>query len=643
MVLINNLTVDEINAALLHLQRSQSEVVGGEKGTTIQNITITNTGGGSGNSGGTVSQDWSPIIDALESRINAAEKATLELDKKAAENEQIDSAQTEQISSILEQLMSLSSNGITSLQFDATNRYLIIYTEDGNTYDVQITSEPITMTFDSTTNKLTLVMGSQTQEVTLPYINANQKGVAGGVATLDESGRVPYSQLPESAMEFKGEWNASTNTPTLADGTGTNGDFYICNVGGTVNFGTQAEPREVTFVPNDRVIYNGDSDLWVKLPAGQVASVNGQSGVVELTSADIPYDSNAQSPSVKDMLDDLEPVDEVTVNNMQSVTSNAVAQAIASASNPEIIDDSTITNCNNAYILGKSVVYKISRTASNAPSTSGQLGNEITLVSYTYYDSNLGPICYQIAYLPLSRSNNNMLTYCRVGRPNISWGNWEFLNNGEINQKRDANEAYELGKSRVYTIYTSTGTNLPPTTQGVARWLITSNANSDINVTQIAVGSGSLISSSNITFYKAIYYRVGIYYNGMQWSDWSALATKDDLTSKSSDKQGSWGILGGAAGSDKTNFVDLIRTLTGQNYGGGICGGSINTTTTSCGIPAGWYNFLYIPHRTGIGSDNYNYGNLLVFPMTQTNTYFYKIQMSGATILNAVRYGGTQL
>ena len=123
----------------------------------------------------------------------------------------------------------------------------------------------------------------------------------------------------------------------------------------------------------------------------------------------------------------------------------------------------------------------------------------------------------------------------------------------------------------------------------------------------------------------------------------SSNAVYERITTTSSDKKGSWGILCGASGTDKTNFVDLVHTLTGQNYGGGICGGSINTTSTSCGIPAGWYNFLYIPHRTGIGSDNYNYGNLLVFPMTQTNTYFYKIQMSGATILNAVRYSGTQL
>lgn len=45
-------------------------------------------------------------------------------------------------------------------------------------------------------------------------------GTANGFASLDENGRVPYSQLPESAMELKGEWNADTNTPHLEDGVG---------------------------------------------------------------------------------------------------------------------------------------------------------------------------------------------------------------------------------------------------------------------------------------------------------------------------------------------------------------------------------------------------------------------------------------
>lgn len=96
-------------------------------------------------------------------------------------------------------------------------------------------------------------------------------------ADLDANGRIPYSQLPESAMEYKGEWNANTNTPTLTDGTGDVGDFYIVSVAGT-SLGQ-------TFAVNDRVIYNGST--WDKLAGGAVESVNGRTGAVTLTKADV--------------------------------------------------------------------------------------------------------------------------------------------------------------------------------------------------------------------------------------------------------------------------------------------------------------------------------------------------------------------
>lgn len=95
-------------------------------------------------------------------------------------------------------------------------------------------------------------------------IPITEKGAANGVATLDANGRIPYSQLPESAMEYKGTWDASTNTPTLVDGTGTNGDFYIVSADGTVTF---SAGRTFTFYVNDRVIYDGSVDEWVRLPA----------------------------------------------------------------------------------------------------------------------------------------------------------------------------------------------------------------------------------------------------------------------------------------------------------------------------------------------------------------------------------------
>ena len=114
------------------------------------------------------------------------------------------------------------------------------------------------------------------------------RGTANGFATLDASGRVPYSQLPESAMEYKGQWNAETNTPTLADGTGTKGDFYVVSVAGTQNLGS----GNIQFFVNDRIIYDGS--VWSRLSAGDVKTVNSvlpTDGNVALTGENIPVSS----------------------------------------------------------------------------------------------------------------------------------------------------------------------------------------------------------------------------------------------------------------------------------------------------------------------------------------------------------------
>lgn len=109
-------------------------------------------------------------------------------------------------------------------------------------------------------------------------------GQANGIATLDANGRIPYSQLPESAIEFKGMWNANTNTPYLHDGTGTKGDFYIVSVAGTQDLGSGS----IQFFANDRVIYDGA--VWSRLSAGDVKTVNNiqpVNGNITLTKSDI--------------------------------------------------------------------------------------------------------------------------------------------------------------------------------------------------------------------------------------------------------------------------------------------------------------------------------------------------------------------
>ena len=109
-----------------------------------------------------------------------------------------------------------------------------------------------------------------------------EKAAANGVATLDGTGRMPAGQLPTSATEYKGAWDVATNTPTLIDGTGTNGDLYRISVAGTRDLGSGSE----TYALGDVVIYNGT--IWQRIPADNViTSVNGQIGVVVLDTDDV--------------------------------------------------------------------------------------------------------------------------------------------------------------------------------------------------------------------------------------------------------------------------------------------------------------------------------------------------------------------
>lgn len=117
--------------------------------------------------------------------------------------------------------------------------------------------------------------------------NLANKATAGGYASLDGSGRVPLSQLPTGTQTYVGTWNASTNTPTLANGTGTLGQYYIVNVPGTQNLGAGSD----TYALGDNVIYSGT--VWEKVPnSGGVTAVNGMTGAVSLTTANIPESGN---------------------------------------------------------------------------------------------------------------------------------------------------------------------------------------------------------------------------------------------------------------------------------------------------------------------------------------------------------------
>ena len=124
----------------------------------------------------------------------------------------------------------------------------------------------------------------------LILLSNNLSGEAGGIATLDSNGRVPDSQITEDLEEYKGAWNASTNTPNLNTVSKTKGDLYLVSVTGTQEL-VEGE-GEVTYIVSDEVIYNGS--YWQRIPSGDVDTINNVSpdstGNINITGNDIQED-----------------------------------------------------------------------------------------------------------------------------------------------------------------------------------------------------------------------------------------------------------------------------------------------------------------------------------------------------------------
>ena len=201
---------------------------------------------------------------------------------------------------------SVSLGGSTTVTATATNALTIGTGLSGSSYNgssavtIAITNTGVTAaSVGSASKTLTATVNAQGQLTALADTNiaiSNTQvsglgsaalltaGAAGGVATLDGGGTVPTSQLPAAvlgALKYQGTWNASTNTPTLASGVGTQGYYYVVSVAGSTNL-----DGITTWAVGDWAIYSGTE--WQKIDnTDAVTSVNGYTGTVVLTASDV--------------------------------------------------------------------------------------------------------------------------------------------------------------------------------------------------------------------------------------------------------------------------------------------------------------------------------------------------------------------
>lgn len=103
-------------------------------------------------------------------------------------------------------------------------------------------------------------------------------GAINGVASLDETGKIPSAQLPAAlfgALAYQGTWNANTNTPTIpAAASGNKGFYYKVGTAGSTTVDGNNDWKI-----GDWIVSNGT--VWDKVDnTDQVVSVAGLQGAI---------------------------------------------------------------------------------------------------------------------------------------------------------------------------------------------------------------------------------------------------------------------------------------------------------------------------------------------------------------------------
>lgn len=121
-------------------------------------------------------------------------------------------------------------------------------------------------------------------------------GAANGVATLDATGKLTGTQIPAAlvgALVYQGTWNATTNSPTLASGVGTKGQYYKVSVAGTTTIDGNS-----AWAVGDMIVFNGTTWDAIDGLTTEVTSVFGRVGAVTATLASADFVNQGTTTTV---------------------------------------------------------------------------------------------------------------------------------------------------------------------------------------------------------------------------------------------------------------------------------------------------------------------------------------------------------
>ena len=218
------------------------------------------------------------------------------------------------------------------------------------------------------------------------------------------------------ALNYKGTWNANTNTPTLQSGVGTKGDYYVVSQAGTTNLDGITD-----WQVGDWAIFNGSA--WQKIDnTDAVVSVNGQTGVVVLTAPDVGATPNtafvlagtgmsgggqltgnvtiglANTAVSAGTYGNATEVSQVTIDNQGRVTNASNVVISIGVANVSGLGTMAIQDASNVNITGGVINVTAVNSAATTGNTATYATDSLPLVPEGFVTINLNGVAKKIPY-----------------------------------------------------------------------------------------------------------------------------------------------------------------------------------------------------------------------------------------------------
>jgi hypothetical protein len=192
------------------------------------------------------------------------------------------------------------------------------------------------------------------------------------------------------ALNYKGAWNASANTPTLISSVGTKGDYYVVSVSGSTNLNGITD-----WVVSDWCVFNGS--VWEKVDNSEIVYVSNVATGTGLTGGPITSTGTVSLANTAVTIG--------TYGSSANVASFTVDQQgrLTSASNVTIaIGNSNLQNSN--VVLGNTTL-TLGSTVSNVGNVTLEnvtiIGGTTNAAVFNFTGNTTATATYGIASLPL--------------------------------------------------------------------------------------------------------------------------------------------------------------------------------------------------------------------------------------------------